>query len=206
MAASDRQSEKAPPTTMRSGRIASTNLVFPYRTTYSRDCDRRALTMTFADWQSTSSAITGAISAVGVIAAVIGAGLALRAARRERRDRRDRHTRDIRHQWEELADIRMRVIDHPPAELRVVIEKAWTEKSTEFFEMLREPLFFEDLAERERSGVVDFDVIYSALGVLVSDRWDNWCEAVFFLRSKAGYQFYGFQALAERVDQLATKA
>jgi len=78
-------------------------------------------------------------------------------------------------------------------------------KASDYWRLLREPDFFEDLAVSARLGYIEAQFITSALGAVVPDRWDRWAVFVASIDDGTGSVYANFRALAAamRDDQPA---
>jgi hypothetical protein len=156
-----------------------------------------------ADWQSTTSAIAGLVSAVGVIVAIVAAWIAWNQWKSEEAGRRNSEVEAIDRGWEQLRDVRQRIGSYKSkGELLQTIQAARRDgdRSLEV-DLVRIPNFFEDLAFRERRGLISLDQLGERMRVTIAAHWEIWQESVFWMRmiSRQPTIYEGFERLADKL-------
>jgi hypothetical protein len=117
-----------------------------------------------------------------------------------RRSRDAQTTADLSRRWDEgdvrLARLKVNKLG-PPEAVRDEIVTLRGKKSPEYYELLCEPNYFEDLAILCHRKALDDRMIRESLGELVSKRYDRWRLAILWLRRGDPENYKHFEQLAD---------
>lgn len=153
-------------------------------------------------WTDKLSAIaaTVAAGATTLTLLVVGAGWLLARAQLEEM-KRSRHAQvmaDYISRWDgdQLIDARRAVIDIGSEKLRHEIERLYRRNERKYYELMRVPAFFEDLATLEAHGSLSSELLSQHFGAIVVHEFDQWSPTIDFLRERGGSGLEGFERLA----------
>jgi len=138
------------------------------------------------NWADVATAIAAIVAAVGVGAAFIAVLLTWRQLLEARRARLAEMTSDLSQRWDEdkLLWVRRRVSELG-TNLATEMQELRAEKHEDYFKLLREPNYLEDLGVLVRHEGIEFGVIQDSFGYLLVERWNRWRPFVEWLREEA---------------------
>jgi len=166
-----------------------------------------------ADWQSTLESLATAVAALGLIAAAWGVFLARKQIKQAKealaeneRARNAQMTSELSRRWDEkqFRDVRRAVAGYEGREgLRDALKQLREQKSEDYWWLLTEPSYLEDIAVSVNHDILDFGIVKDSLGYIVCYRWHRWELAVLYLRDARGEPscYEHFEALAARMRQ-----
>jgi hypothetical protein len=153
--------------------------------------------MLVASWQSTVEAIGAGATGVGVVLVFIQIGVARRAQNAQA-------TTDLSRSWDDVA---LRAIRQEirrlgtPDVVAAHIRRLRDLNDPRYYQLLREPDFYEDTAVQVRRKSLSKRTVRELLGLTLPYEWDLWKLAVEYLReefSEGGVYKY-FEELAEEM-------
>ncbi|MCU1465681.1 MAG: hypothetical protein JWM72_1609 [Actinomycetia bacterium] len=161
-------------------------------------------------WAAIFGVLFAALTAILAGLAAWGARFAGVQVREARIARLQAASADLSEKWgaPALEEARRLVGDYAtPADLAVAFAEASEANGENYYVLVREPNFFEDLAVSLELGSLDFELIQKALGSVVVTRWLQWRNAIEWLRGDEAdaiapqndLAFSEFEALARRM-------
>jgi hypothetical protein len=152
-------------------------------------------------------AITSVVTALGVIAAAIGAWLAFSQLKETRRDRHMQVVSEFGRRWddERILEARYAIQAYDRDELADLIAE-WLvpprEDATKVVPvLLRLPNYFEDLAILVDVGRLEFEYVTKAFRNLATREWEHWEPAVQRMREKQPNVYIAWEALVRKLEK-----
>jgi hypothetical protein len=141
---------------------------------------------------TSGAAIVGALGLLFVLIQIVDG----------RRSRDAQTTADLSRRWDEadVRDVRLKVnMLGTPEAVRDEIVRLREAKAAEYYELLCEPNYFEDLAILCHHKALDARMIRESFGELVSKRYDRWKLAILWLREADPENYKHFEELADEM-------
>lgn len=150
------------------------------------------------------SAIAEAVTAVVVLVSAVLAYLTLRV---NRRANQGRWAMDLQREWDEqLSHVRAQVGPHArtPIELKRHMKKLWAAHDPAYYQLLREPAFWDRAAVLLRYTEVSEEALHLLIGPDTVFRWHLWQPTIqTWMRDELGFSnaFDQFEWLAARAAE-----
>jgi hypothetical protein len=156
-------------------------------------------------WTDITVAVTSMITLVVLLAAL---EIAYHQLKEAGRARQSQLMIELSKRWDDkdLADSRHCIDQNrTPSDQLAALRTAWEQRSEDYYEFVRVPNFFEDLAVLRHERLVSIDLIHNTLGGAVLKYWDLWSPSVSFLRNDAEKRkdiYSNFETLAKDLRAL----
>jgi hypothetical protein len=148
------------------------------------------------------------LTSVGAIVAGVGVVFVWQSVRESERARFAQMATEFSRRWgeEALVEVRRKTRDYSTVDQLAVAFKAYRDSNAaEYYLLLRELDFFEDLGAAERIKSVSPEFVDLTLGTTVVDRWEMWEPAITLVWDGDPYAYNQFRELARRIKaRLAT--
>ena len=157
------------------------------------------------NWAEQVTAIATAVSAFGLLSAIVAVMFAGRQAREARISRQAEMAVEFFRRWSEEPMVETRRLlaqFETPAELRDAMRRFIAENAAEAYVLYRELDYFEQLGALEKHGGFDFELIKTLLGRRLIDRWEMWQPSIESMGGSAAYPM--FERLVTKMRAEAT--
>lgn len=145
------------------------------------------------NWAEQVTAVSTAVSALGLLSAIVAVIFAGRQAREARIGRQAETAIEFFRRWSEepMVETRRLIAEfETPEALRDAMTRFIASNSAEAYVLYRELDYFEQLGALEQHGGFDFELIKTLLGRRLIDRWEMWQPSIDAIGGRAAYPMF----------------